>query len=71
MTSPHISDDDLERYCMGRVQGPGLHALETHLTGCPACAERAREHRPYVHAMRGAIKMLLDSPEECDTPTQR
>lgn len=63
----HISDEDLERYCMGRVQGAGLHALETHLTECPACVERAREHDAYLRAMRGAIKMSLDSPEECDT----
>lgn len=71
MRRPHISNADLEQYCMGRVHGVGLQALEAHLIGCAACSKRAKKQGAYLRAMRGAIKMLLDSPEECDIPTPR
>jgi len=51
----HISDHDLERYHLGMINGAELDALETHIIGCPACADRAAEVADYVDAMRAGI----------------
>ena len=42
----HLSDDELERYCLERVRDePELSALEEHLLTCSLCVERAGQRR--------------------------
>ena len=54
--SGHITDHDLERYHLGMiVEETELAALEEHLLGCSACAERAQATADYIDAMRRAI----------------
>jgi hypothetical protein len=52
----HISEDDLERYHLGRVVDQAeLDAIETHLIDCEACARNAEQAAVFVDAMRAAI----------------
>ncbi len=53
----HISDDDLERYCMGMVVGESeLAPIEEHILACPSCAERTAREQECVNAIRSAIE---------------
>ena len=53
MDSPHISDHDLERYCLGMiVHETELAPLEEHLLACPSCASRAQAVQEYIDALR-------------------
>jgi hypothetical protein len=55
------SDTDLERYYLGMVKDEAeLAALESHLLGCPACANRAEAAERYVDVMRVALMRLGD-----------
>ncbi len=52
----HISDDDLERYCIGMVrEEEELRLLEGHILACPSCAERAEQTRLCVAASRAGL----------------
>ena len=52
----HISDYDLERYCLGRVKDEAkLASLEEHLMVCPACLGRAESTQEYVDTIRAAL----------------
>ena len=44
MSMEHISDDDVERYCLGMIDDEAeLALLEEHVLTCPACARRAEQ----------------------------
>jgi len=51
----HISDNDLERYCLGMIEEPDLTCVEEHVLACYRCAARAAETQDYVDAVRAAI----------------
>jgi len=52
----HLSDGDLERYCLGKIQkGPELDALEEHLLICGECVDRAQASDAYVDTLRAAL----------------
>ena len=51
----HISEDDLERMCLGTVVLDELARLTGHVLGCAECAERLEQTRDYIHAMRQAL----------------
>ena len=55
--SPHISDDQLELYHLGKVTDESeLAVLEEHLLACPGdCVERAEEVANRIDAIRAAI----------------
>jgi hypothetical protein len=56
MAWQHISDEDLETYCLGMVTDKSeLAPLEEHLLACPSCVERGEDAQGYVDAMRAAI----------------
>ena len=56
MAWQHISDEDLERYHLGKVTDESERvSLEEHLLACSLCVERAEDSRKYVGAIRGAI----------------
>lgn len=57
--SPKLSDEDLERYLLGRIQDQAeLTQVETHLIGCPACAERAEAMTSSITALIRAVQRL-------------
>ena len=52
----HLSDADLERYCLGMIQeGPELDALEGHLLICVECVDRAEASDTYIDSIRAAL----------------
>lgn len=51
----HISDHDLDRYCLGMItEECELAPLEEHILACPECAVRAEATQAYVDAVRAA-----------------
>jgi anti-sigma factor RsiW len=60
----HISEDDLERMCLGTIELDELARLAEHALSCAECAERLEETRDYIHAMQRALKTLApDRPD--------
>lgn len=59
---PHISDDVLELYLMGRLTEMEMAPLEEHLLICEDCRNRLEEAETYLAAMR-ALKRQ-EGPEE-------
>jgi hypothetical protein len=56
MVSGHISDHDLERYCLDMItEEEELAPLEEHLLWCHSCVERAEEAQDYVDLIRRAL----------------
>ena len=56
MSTEHLTDHDLERYCLGMItQEEELASVEEHLLCCPHCVGRAEETQNYVDLMRAAI----------------
>jgi hypothetical protein len=52
----HLSDSDLERYCLGMIQeGPELDALEDHLLISGECVDRAQTSDAYIEGIRAAL----------------
>jgi hypothetical protein len=52
----HLSDIDLERYCLGMIQeGPELDAMEEHLLICGECVDRAQDSDAYIETIRDAL----------------
>lgn len=67
LASCELSDEDLERYLMGRIQaGAELAQMEEHLITCPACAERAQAMADYIATMREALRRL--EREDAENP---
>ena len=54
----HASDETLESYAMGSLEGPVLAEVEEHLLVCPHCQEQLKEIDSYVGAMRNAAAGL-------------
>ena len=48
----HIPDRDLERYHLGRIDGPELAVVEEHLLLCPKCQVKLSETQRYIEAVR-------------------
>ena len=52
----HISDDDLERFHLGKIMDDAeLAIIEEHLLWCARCLDAAIEAAQYVDAMRVAL----------------
>lgn len=62
---PHISDDQLEEYALGRLSEAAMAEVEEHLLVCEACRLRADETQGYVDSMRDALRRLR--PEDPDS----
>ncbi len=53
---PHISDDVVELYLMGRLNEPEVAPLEEHLLICEDCRNRLEETETCFAAMRAVLK---------------
>lgn len=52
----HISDHDLERYCLWQVKDEkDLSRLEEHIMGCSSCLDRAEAIQRYVERMKESL----------------
>src|ERR1051326_4667592 len=54
----HATDETLESYAMGSLDGPALAKVEEHLLVCPHCQEQLKAADSYVAAMRNAAAGL-------------
>ena len=54
----HASDETLESYAMGSLDGPALAKVEEHLLVCPHCQEQLKDADAYITAMRSAAAGL-------------
>ena len=54
----HITDDDLERMCLGTIKLDELARLTEHVLSCAECAERLGQTRDYIQAMQRALRSL-------------
>jgi anti-sigma factor RsiW len=56
----HLSEDDLERMCLGTIEVEELARLTEHVLSCAECAERLEQTRDYIHAMQQALVTLTE-----------
>jgi hypothetical protein len=59
---PHISEDVLELYAMGRLSDSELEPVEEHLLVCHACQDALQETDDFVRAIRVAARELESQP---------
>ena len=55
---PHISEDVLELYAMGRLSESELEPVEEHLLVCHHCQDALQEADEFVRAIRVAAREL-------------
>ena len=57
MAWQHITDDDLERYCLGMIKDETeLAPIEEHLLACPDCVQRAEEEQHTLDLMCAGLR---------------
>ncbi|MBY0503017.1 MAG: zf-HC2 domain-containing protein [Bryobacteraceae bacterium] len=66
---PHPSEDELEEFVFGRLEGDELDRLEEHLLACNACRKRLTETENFVASTRAATRQMLGAP--APTPKTR
>ena len=60
MSHNHLSEDDLERMCLGTIELDELARLTDHVLNCAECAERLEQTRDYIRAMQRALVTLTE-----------
>ena len=60
---PHIAEDALELYVMGRLSEPETEPVEEHLLVCHHCQDLLEETEEFVKAIRVAARELENEPE--------
>ena len=60
---PHIPEDTLELYSMGRLSESEIEVVEEHLLVCNACQDSLQETEDFVRAFRAAVPELEIEPE--------
>lgn len=58
----HPSEDDLEEFVFGRLDGAGLELIEEHLLACDACRRQLTEIENFVASTRAATRKILGAP---------
>lgn len=56
VNSGHISDEDLELYCLGRSPDARLPRLEEHILLCPSCQRRCQDLQTYLDTIRRVLR---------------
>ena len=56
LSDSHISEDDLELYCLGSCPGPELARVEEHLLWRHECLELAETADRFIAAIRGGVR---------------
>jgi anti-sigma factor RsiW len=62
MAAPHIDEDDLELYALGRLAQAQAAPVEEHLLVCETCRARLAEWDGYTRAMREAMRRAAVNP---------
>lgn len=58
----HPSEDDLEEYVFGRLEGDALDEVEEHLLLCEDCRRRLTETENFVASTRAAARKMVGAP---------
>jgi anti-sigma factor RsiW len=56
MSHNHLSENDLERMCLGTIELNELARLTDHILRCAECTKRLGQTRDYIHAMQQALR---------------
>lgn len=64
----HPSEDDLEEFVFGRLDGLDLELLEEHLLACEGCRKRLTETENFVASTRAAARKMLGAPPPAPKP---
>ncbi len=59
---PHLEEQDLEKYSMGKLPETLLPAFEEHLLACIPCQDRLLEMEAFVNAVRSVSPTLRAAP---------
>ncbi len=59
----HISDDELELYCLGRATNAQLAPIEEHILACPACLRRAQQMLATIDSLREALRRMEEEQD--------
>ncbi len=51
-----VSEETVERYCLGRLESEELERFEEHLLVCPGCQDRVAASDEYIAAMKLALR---------------
>ncbi|MGB9610815.1 MAG: anti-sigma factor family protein [Bryobacteraceae bacterium] len=54
----HLTDADLELYCLGRATNEELAPIEEHLLACPDCVARVEQMLAGIDTLRAALWRL-------------
>src|SRR4051794_10756012 len=60
---PHIPEDTLELYSMGRLSESEIEGVEEHLLVCSACQDSLQETDEFVKTLHAALPELQKEPE--------
>jgi len=58
---PHLEEEELEQYSMGRLPADRLTLFEEHLLACEPCQDQLLEMEAYVNAVRSASPKLREA----------
>lgn len=63
MITGHLSDDEIELYCLRRLPEPAVAKTEEHLLLCVSCQVRCEDAQTYVHTLRRVLAETPPRPE--------
>jgi hypothetical protein len=66
--STHPSEDDLEEFVFGRLDGDALEEVEEHLLACETCRKRLAETETFIASTRAATRKMLGAPQPQPKP---
>ena len=69
-TPPHLTEDVVELYSMGRLSEPEIERVEEHLMECHDCQDLLTETDEFVGAARAATLELSLQPKPASEPDQ-
>ena len=60
---PHLAEDTLEMYSLGRLSETEIDSVEEHLLMCAVCQDRLSETDQFVQAIQSAARELEREPK--------
>ena len=62
-----VSQETVERYCLGHLDSEEVERFEEHLLVCPDCQDRVAASDQYINAMKSALR----EPSPKESPRKR
>ena len=64
VTKDHLTEEQIEKYVMGKLRGQECDQVEEHLLICSTCQDVLEEKDSFVNHIRVAGQRLLDKPQD-------